>query len=247
MMYADTALGRAEASPGLAGHLPVMRPSLPPEVREDQRLALGSPRPRRLRPVVRADDRMAPGLAARRPAGAPRGGDGPAPGRHRDRLGRRGRDPALADLCRHDHRAGKFYGERMAWIFDATRVAITVRPSGAAGKGAVPLEISPLVRRGMPQAHASRPRGRQCLACAALGVSHRGPGVLYTRASIEGWLRDGTGWERCRGGTASPSRPAVDEGGEHERHEDRGGGHDGQDEDREAGPGLGADSAGAPR
>ena len=28
----------------------------------------------------------------------------------------------------------QFYGERMAWIFDATRVAITVRPSGAAGK-----------------------------------------------------------------------------------------------------------------
>ena len=40
----------------------------------------------------------------------------------------------------------EFYGDRMAWIFDATQAAITVRP-WPGRKGAVPLEVSALVCR----------------------------------------------------------------------------------------------------
>ena len=92
----------------------------------------------------------------------------------------------------------QFHGERMAWIFDATRVAITVRPSGAAGKVQFRWK-SPRWSAGACRRLMLPDLGDGSVLCVPpWACLTGGPGVLYTRASIEGWLRDGTGWERCQ-------------------------------------------------
>jgi hypothetical protein len=123
-----------------------------------------------------------------------------------------------------------FYGERMAWIFDATRAAIRVSahktPSskyglchcdpGACTKGWGPGRCrelratpDPPARRGAVLFRWSHPRW-SIAACRRLvfldlgdgrvlrpGDSlPAGSGALYTRESVEGWLRDGMPLER---------------------------------------------------
>ncbi len=90
----------------------------------------------------------------------------------------------------------EFYGERMAWIFDATQADITVRPSGSSGKVQF--------RWKSPRWSAGACRklmlldlgGGWVLRVPRWASLTGGPGVLYTRASVEGWLQDGTRWER---------------------------------------------------
>ena len=188
-------LGQGRGITGPERHLPVVRPSLPPEVREGQRLALGTPRPRRLRPVGRADDRMASGWQLAVPPDRREVVMGPTVPTC-DRLGRRSRDPALSISPDVITAREEFYGQRMAWIFDATRADITVRPSGSSGKVQF--------RWKSPRWSAGACRklmlldlgGGWVLRVPRWASLTGGPGVLYTRASVEGWLQDGTRWER---------------------------------------------------
>jgi hypothetical protein len=88
-----------------------------------------------------------------------------------------------------------FYGERMAWIFDATHAQIAMRPVPPYGV----------------RFHWTRPR-RSLEACRRPVLLDLGSdrvllvrefradhvemnGVLYSRSSVEGWLRDGTPWK----------------------------------------------------
>ena len=90
----------------------------------------------------------------------------------------------------------EFYGERMAWIFDATQPGITVRLSGASGtvgfRWKYPRWSIGACRRpvllDLGKGRVLHLPGWACLTGSTA--------VLYTRASIKGWLRDGTRWER---------------------------------------------------
>ena len=133
----------------------------------------------------------------------------------------------------------EFYGDRMAWIFDATTAAITVgpglpvlanRPCGCADEQCAKIWMTPGLAcicghdgcRGYMEARRWEPSAearfrwkhpRQSLAACRrpvfldLGdgvivrpsrfiVGGEMTGVLYTRSSVEGWLRAGTALER---------------------------------------------------
>jgi competence protein CoiA len=203
MMYADTAAGRAEAAPGLAGTCPSCghacrpkcgklviwhwahhaRADCDPWAEPITEWHLGWQRavPPERREVVmpphRADIMTASG--------------GVVEIQH---------SPVSVDTIteRED-----FYGEQMAWIFDATEANIAMR--------AVP----PYGVR-LRWKHARRSVAA-CRRLVLLDLGDRGVlrlrdfvpdgemnAVLYTRASVEGWLRDGTPWERI----TLPSPPA---------------------------------------
>ena len=132
----------------------------------------------------------------------------------------------------------EFYGERMAWIFDATQAAITVtavspvvvnRPCGCVNEQCAKIWLRPGTvcicghegcrgymepRRWEPSAEV---RFRWKYARRSLSACRRPvfldlgdgtvlrpgrfdgsetTGALYTRSSVEGWLRDGTGLDR---------------------------------------------------
>ena len=132
-----------------------------------------------------------------------------------------------------------FYGERMAWLFDATRAAITVRPAapvlantpcGCVNEQCAQIWLSPgtvcrcrhdgctgymAERQWEPSRevlYSWKHARRSVDACRRLvlldlgddrvlcikryAASAESTGALYTRASVEGWLRDGTQWER---------------------------------------------------
>ena len=133
----------------------------------------------------------------------------------------------------------EFYGERMAWIFDATQAAITVRavppvlvnrPCGCVNEQCATIWLAPGTVcicghegcRGYMEARRWEPsaevrfrwkRARASLvACRRLVFLDLGDGTvlrpgrfaavaemtgaLYTRSSVEGWLRAGTSFER---------------------------------------------------
>ncbi len=123
----------------------------------------------------------------------------------------------------------EFYGERMAWIFDATKADLTVYQTRASQYGLCgcdpgractklwgPGRCRMLRGESMPENSGgvmlrwSRPR-RSIAACRRpvfLDLGHgvlrikrflpgtEMAGVLHTRASVEGWLRDGAQLER---------------------------------------------------
>ena len=140
----------------------------------------------------------------------------------------------------------EFYGERMAWIFDARGATVSQRalppPCDCTYEGCRRISA---VRQAAPWATVLfrwySPR-RSITACrrpvfidlgrdeilrlpGAFMPREESPGALYTRASVEGWLRDGTPLDRitlppapapCRGARpftapapAPPARPAV--------------------------------------
>lgn len=129
----------------------------------------------------------------------------------------------------------EFYGERMAWIFDATRAGVKVRSSVAPASGyglcgcqagvCSKLWLPSRCRDQHPAGWREKGRGqvlfrwshprRSVQACRRpvfldLGngtvlqlpeqvrLSGEQPGMLYTRASVEGWLREGGQLERAR-------------------------------------------------
>lgn len=111
----------------------------------------------------------------------------------------------------------EFYGERMAWIFDARGAAISQRslppPCDCAYEGCRRIRA---VREAAPWAtvlfrwYSPRRSITACRRPAFLDLGHdeilrlprpfmpreESPGALYTRTSVEGWLRDGTPLDR---------------------------------------------------
>ena len=134
----------------------------------------------------------------------------------------------------------EFYGERMAWIFDATRADIAVSGARASKYGVCGCDLGTCTEGWGPgrcrltrEDSAAKSRGEQMFrwrhprrsigACRRLvlldlgnGTVLRSPerfvparemrGILYTRASVEGWLRDGTQLERIIRSTVHDAR-----------------------------------------
>jgi hypothetical protein len=93
----------------------------------------------------------------------------------------------------------EFYGERMAWIFDATQPGITVRPSGASGTrlgfaGSIPRWSIGACRRPVLLSTPGKAGSCTCPGWARLTGSTAG--AVHPRLDRGGWLRDGTRWER---------------------------------------------------
>ena len=245
MMYADTVSGRAEASPGLAGTCPSCGHQVRPRC--------GKVNINHWAHHARADcDPWAEPMTAWH-----WGWQQAVPPERREVVMRPHRadvvtcsggvveiqrSPISQDMITERE---EFYGERMAWIFDATAAAVTMRagppvlantPCGCVDKQCARIWLKPgtecrCQHEGCTGVMAARQwtpaqdvlvrwkRARRSIAaCRRLVLLDLGdgtvlrigqladeiPGVLYTRESVEGWLRDGTQWDRI---TLPPAVP----------------------------------------